>query len=297
MDKKVVIILFSVLLFTYMKSFSVFSTKAFTLIELLVVISIIGLLSSVVLASLTTTRTKAKLAAGKQFDTSNYHAYGADAYTLWSMDQASLGADSSGNSLNLTTNGTPTVVPGVFGNAVNFNASTDFLSLTIPATSGLSTINQNGGTVSMWIRQTTGGQGAIVFTGYSSGSNRMYIQVSGDVAIVTRGAGACGATCGTPISLGPIKAGEWNHVALSWTGSGTMKGYYNGQKIGEATFTPGVAPDTLAGVTIGRQSDLNAFSGDVDEVRMFGNILADSQIRSMYLAEAPVVKRLVVQEK
>src|SRR3989344_5438428 len=47
-------------------------TKGFTLIELLVVISIISLLSSIVLSSVSSARDKARIAAGKQFDSYNF---------------------------------------------------------------------------------------------------------------------------------------------------------------------------------------------------------------------------------
>ncbi|MBI5126190.1 MAG: prepilin-type N-terminal cleavage/methylation domain-containing protein [Candidatus Taylorbacteria bacterium] len=289
-----------------MKSFSVFSTKAFTLIELLVVISIIGLLSSVVLASLTTTRTKAKLAAGKQFDASTYHAYGADAPVYWSMDAIDTSptrvSDLSGNLLNLSVAGAPQVVSGILGNAINFQSSADRLSITVPATSALSGITSKGGTVSLWFKPSdlsAAGQGQrILFFAVGSGSNRIYLRILGSTVSVVRGSSA------TNLNIGEAKVGEWTNVALSWTGGAsgstqTMKGYLNGTKISEAQYTE--AGD-LSGATIilGQQdstADWNNFLGVIDEVHIYSNALADSQIRSMYLAEAPVVKRLVVQEK
>ena len=52
--------------------------RGFTLIEILVVVSIFGLLSSIVLATLQTSKTKAVFASGQLFEAHSQSALGAD---------------------------------------------------------------------------------------------------------------------------------------------------------------------------------------------------------------------------
>lgn len=74
--------------------------KGFTLIELLVVVSIIGLLSSVVLAALSGARNKGSIAAVQEFSMANYHGLGDRLLWWYGFNDSSAGstADLGGNS-------------------------------------------------------------------------------------------------------------------------------------------------------------------------------------------------------
>jgi prepilin-type N-terminal cleavage/methylation domain-containing protein len=204
--------------------------RGFTLIELLVVIAIIGILSAVVLASLTSVRDKANLAAGQAFATHLFTAYGADSPGSWNLDEGS--GTNVANSGGLST--TPGVITGaswttgpggkpalLFGSGTNVSVG----SITIPTAV----------TVSAFIKTTSSGEqpvfsnrGAGLYFGTQSGKLFTYYNSGVPQAM---------------FSNKSVTDGKWHQVAWSSDGA-TERMYIDGQLDSTLAQTRGAQPGT-----------------------------------------------------
>jgi hypothetical protein len=83
-----------------------------------------------------------------------------------------------------------------------------------------------------------------------------------------------------------IKFGEWNHVVMSYDGSGKARGlaiYLNGERL-----AVDVVQDTLTGpirtgaaLTIGRAALGPSFTGQIDDLRLYGRVLTAAEVEDL----------------
>ena len=291
-----------------------FSNRAFTLIELLVVISIIGMLSSVVFASVQSARQKGTVAAGLKFASHNFRALSIDAFGIWNFDDSGVttALDSSGNSYNATfatVGGSPvrdnSDRPTNVGSSMYFSAANNNLIATVSGKNLCNTTdiaNCGGYTMSMWLRPADVNGGRYMLeTGTAAGTryHLVYFSSAGTVSC-----GYIGISITFPEAL--VVANQWQHITCSYkqvtTTTGEMSFYLNGKLIASKSLNLGFTNTSrlIERVAIGNYiggplGSVNAFNGRMDDVIIYNRTLTASEVGSVYALSAPKYGLAVAQ--
>lgn len=198
----------------------------------------------------------------------------------WLTGRATDTSGSGNNGVlgNFSTTTSP--VMGKIGQGLRFNGSNTFF-----ATPDLSTYlnNANPFTVSVWFKANAAGvildETDTNTGGASTGWHDSWIEIASDGAVKGR-VWACAT-----VALGTVTFGTWNHVVMTYT-AGSLGGAVNG-----IAATPGSCTRTLPGSPIyyilGIADSTNvaggaAFSGAMDEFRIYTRVLSTSEIKSLY---------------
>ena len=207
----------------------------------------------------------------------------ASTVALWHMEETGTTTgttlyDSTANAKNGTTNGTPTVVDGVFGKARSFDGVDDYVNI---GSSVMSVIDNF--TVSAWINvlNTTAAERGYGIAVYNGGVNTGYgIGFYNGITLTGLYSGVDWPTF-SPSIVPP--ANTWAHIALVRR-NGTTEGWMNGVQyaVSNPTAVP-IAPSnsSLIGYANGASAS-GYFKGLIDEVQVLSRALSADEIAETY---------------
>ncbi len=259
--------------------------KGFTLIELLVVIAIIALLSSMTLASVTSTREKARLASAKEFASMLDRTLGSDVVGGWQLDEGagttvvdSMGDSYTGTLYNAETFSTDT--PSLDGRSLSLNGLNQYAHVPEKSDGALKYLGSNF-TLSVWIKpdnsEVTAGK-LMSKPWNGSGQYNYTLERTSSGIITLNLSGATGYSLSSTVT---VPQGKWSHIAATVNNTKDVAIYIDGKRVAFGThaisswtpplgdFNYALAIGTLYPYTTWAGNTSFSFGGLIDNPRVF----------------------------
>jgi len=204
-----------------------------------------------------------------------------DLMGYWKLDGNAN--DISGNNYHGEEFGSPSYVPGMIGQAMEFNGSQ---SVYIPEFTVIQ--NQDEVTVCMWVKadRNTGEDQVMWFTDEGSGSGvygRVRFGINGDEWEWKHGGD--GGNPNVDDSENPIILGEWTHLAGVRQNRVKLELFVNGISVDQTAFGVAGVAEPQASIGSERRSPTSVrdpFDGVIDEVRFYTRALSVADIQEMF---------------
>jgi prepilin-type N-terminal cleavage/methylation domain-containing protein len=266
---------------------------AFTLIELLVVIAIIGILSGLIVVSMSGTTQKATIAKAQVFSNSLRNTLMSDLISEWKFDELTTAVDgtiiqdswSGGNNgtldINLVVADTADKLKSgsdcVFNKCLFFDGVDDYVNIGTNSNLSFTTAM----TIESWVKTSslTSSQNIIA----KPGSYAFQIQTDGKIAasLTTNEAWHFTQSSNSALSIN-----TWYHIVGTYDSSiNKFKFYINGvmDKEDSTTSTGSIVGNGVT-VNLGYYNSgfPNRFIGTMDQVRVYNKAIPVSQIKDNY---------------
>ena len=286
-------------------SFSRMNRKeGFTLIELLVVISIIGLLSSVVLAAISTARDRGSVAAGQTFEGHTYAGRFDSVVGRWTFDDVITGGTTSNDSSGNGNTGTISNTSGVYPtNTTNNNQGQSvFVDNSVAAIDDInmgtvSSLALTTGSIAAWIKaapvQSYGNYGAAAIAMKDDSSYKSYGLYLFDPAggtnlgrlAIKNGPGNIGSNWIYDNAGPALNDNKWHYVAISFqSGVANSLHFYIDGRLTSTYAGTYTIPAGNGSFSVGDGGPRGAYGyqGYIDNLVVYSNVITAQEVQEQY---------------